>query len=260
MKRTWTILTILLILLVLVGCGNGRSTPTLPDAASADSAAEQAHALATEAANVIAEHEATQVAATVVAQTNALATQAANVMAEEGEVLATRATELLEQGEAALEDGTLPGNIEPGSLAEKFATVPLPNGDGTVEVTVTEAELNQAIATAQAAQTQTGTPSLIQNPQISFSGGYIILSGTVAEPINGQLTVSFSPYVVNNTLQFEVAEATIGSFQVPSVALQTAEQTLNNSLGAAMSQLPAGTGLQSVTVGDGSMTVVVVQL
>ena len=264
MKRTWTIVTILLVLLVVVGgCGSGRPTPTLPDAANADGAGEQAHALATEAANVIAEHEdglATQAAATIVAQTDTLATQAANVMPEEGEALATQAADLIEQGEAALENGTLPVTIEPGSLAEKFATIPIPSGNGTVEVTITEAELNQAIATAQAAQAQTGTPSLIQNPQVSFSGGYIILTGAVAEPINGQMTVSFSPYVVNGTLQFEVTEATIGSFQVPPAALQTAEQTLNSTLGTAMGQLPAGTGLQSVTVGEGSMTVVVVRL
>jgi hypothetical protein len=258
MKRT---VTILLILLVLVGgCGNGRSTPTVPDAANADGAGEQAHILATQAANVIAEQEdglATQAAATIVAQTGALATQAANVIAEEGEALATQAVDLLEQGEAALENGTLPVTIEPGSLAEKFATIPLPDGDGTVEVTITEAELNQAIATAQAAQAQTGTPSLIQNPQVSFSGGYIILTGTVTEPINGQLTVSFSPYVVNGTLQFDVVKASIGNLRVPPAALQTAEQTLNNTLGEAMGQLPEGTALQSVTVGEGTMTVII---
>lgn len=263
MKRLWTILTILLVLLVFVGCGNGRSTNTLPEAADADGAGEQAHALATEAANVIAEHEnglATQAAATVAAQANALATQAANALAEDGEALATRATDLLEQGEEALENGALPVTVEPGSLAEKFATIPLPNGDGTVQVTVTEAELDQAIAAAQAAQTQAGAPSVIQNPQVRFSNGHIILTGTIAEPINGQLTVSFLPYVVNNILQFEVAEATIGNFQVPPAALQTAEQTLNSTLGTAMAQLPDGTGLQSVAVGEGTMTVVVVRL
>jgi len=264
MKRTKTLWTILLIILVFVGgCGNGRSTPTLPDPANTAGTGDQASALAIQAANVIAEQGdklATQAAATVVAQTEALATQAATVMAEEGEALATQAVELLEQGETALENGSLPVTIEPGSLAEKFATVPMPNGDGTVEVTVTEAELNQAIAAAQAAQAQTGTPSLIQNPQVAFTGGTIILTGTIAEPINGQLTVSFSPYVANGTLQFEVVEASIGNFRVPPAALQTAEQTLNSSLGTATSQLPTGTGLQSVTVNEGSLTVVVVRL
>ncbi|MBK8903155.1 MAG: hypothetical protein IPM53_18355 [Anaerolineaceae bacterium] len=264
MKRIWTQWTILLVLLILVsGCGgNGRTTPTLPNTSTGDvdGPGGQAQILATQAAEVAAEQGdelATQAAATVAAQAEVLATQAADVIAEEGPVLATQAAELLEQGETAAETGTLPITVEPGSLAEKFATIPIPEGDGTVEVTITEAELNQAIAAAQA---QTGTEPVLQNPQVRFSGGVIILTGTLAAPISGELTVSFAPYVVNNTLQFEVVEASIGNFQVPPAALQTAEQTLNSSLGTAMSQLPAGTGLQSVTVGEGTMTVVVVRL
>ena len=264
MKQIWTRWTVLLALLLLVsGCGgNGRTTPTQPTTAAGDvdGPGGQGEILATQAAAVQAEYEAslaTQAAATVAAQAAALSTQAAEVIAEESPALATQAAELLEQGEAALENGTLPIPIEPGSLTEKFATIPLPEGSGTVAVTVTEAELNQAIAAAQA---QAGAPSAIQNPQVRFTGGTIILTGTLAEPINGQLTVSFTPYVENNTLQFEVVEASIGSFQVPPAALQTAEQTLNSSLGTAMSQLPAGTGLQSVTVGEGTMTVIVGRL
>ncbi len=255
MKQIWTRWTVLLVLLVVVsGCGgNGRTTPTLPttSAGDVDGPGGQGEILATQAAAVQAEYEtvlATQAAATVAAQ-------AAELIVEEGPVLATQAAELIEQGQTAVENGTLP--IEPGSLAERFATIPLPEGSGTVEVTVTETELNQAIAAAQA---QAGTQSALQNPQVRLTGGTIIVTGTLAEPINGQLTVSFAPYVENNTLQFEVVEASIGSFQVPPAALQTAEQTLNSSLGAAMSQLPAGTGLQSVTVGEGTLTVVVVRL
>lgn len=262
MKQIWTRWTVLLALLLLVsGCGgNGRTTPTLPttSAGDVDGPGGQGEILATQAAAVQAEYEtvlATQAAATVAAQAASVATQAAELIAEEGPVLATQAAELIEQGQTAVENGTLP--IEPGSLAERFATIPLPEGNGTVELTVTEAELNQAIAAAQA---QAGAPSAIQNPQVRFTGGTILLTGTLAEPINGQLTVSFTPYVENNTLQFEVVEASIGSFQVPPAALQTAEQTLNSSLGTAMSQLPAGTGLQSVTVGEGTMTVVVGRL
>lgn len=267
MKRMWTKWTVLLVVLLFVsGCGgNGRTNPTLPNSAAGDvdGPGGQVEILATQAAEVQTEFEtdlATQAAATVAAQAAVLATQAAEAIAEEGPALATQAAELIEQGQEAIENGTLPIPIEPGSLTEKFATIPLPEGNGTVEVTVTEAELNQAIAAAQAAQAQTGTQSVIENPQVRFSGGYIILTGSLAAPISGQLTVSFVPYVQNNTLQFEVAEASIGNFQVPPAALQTAEQTLNNSLGTAMSQLPAGTGLQSVTVGEGTMTVVVVRL
>lgn len=264
MKRSLTKLISLLGLLILVSaCGNGRSTPTLPDTTNADAVGQQANALATQAAAVITQQGeglATEAAATLVAQTEALATQAANIIAEDNGALATQAADLIAQGEEVLQNSTIPDSIEPGSLAEKFATVPIPSGDGTVEVTITEAELNQAIAAGQAAKAQAGTPSLIQNPQVQFTGGFIVLTGTIAEPVSGPLTVSFSPYVSNGMLQFEVVEASIGNFRVPPAALQTAEQTLNSTLGAAMGQLPAGTGLQSVTVGEGSLTVVVVRL
>lgn len=248
------------LVLWVSSCGNGRSTPTLPNAANAGEAGEQANALATQAAQVIAEQGdelATQAAATIVAQTEALATQATEFMAEEGATLAAQGAQLLEEDAALLESGDIPVTLEPGSLAEKFATVPIPSGGGTAEITVTDDELNQAIAVGQAAKAQTGTPSLMQNPQVVFTGGYIVLSGTIAEPVSGQLTVSFAPYVADGTLQFDVVEASIGQFRVPPVALQTAESTLNSTLGEAMSQLPEGVGLQSIVMGEGTMTVII---
>ena len=246
MKPSLEKLVGLLFLLVLIGgCGNGRTTTTRPNPATVNEAAPQANELATQAATIVAD------------QSIALATTASTAIVAQTDAVATQAVDLIAKSDPLLESGSTEVDIEPGSLAEKFASVPVPNGDGTVEVTITAAELNQAIVVGQAAKAQTETPALIQDPQVVFSGGLIILTGTISEPISGQLTVSFMPYVANGTLQFDVVEASVGNLRVPPTVLQTAEQTLNSTLGAATSQLPEGVGLQSVEIGEGTMTLVV---
>lgn len=253
---------LLCLLFFIGGCGNGRTSTTRPNTATINEAVQSSAALATQASAVIADQGdalATAAATTIAAQADILVTQAAELIATGGEALATEAADLIAEGEPLLEGGSIPVTIEPGSLAEKFATVPIPS-DGTVEVTITAAELNQAIAAGQAAKEQAGTPLLIQNPQVAFTGGLIILTGTISEPLSGQLTVSFMPYVANGTLQFDVVEASVGNLRVPPAILQTAEQTLNSTLGTATSQLPAGVGLQTVVMGEGTMTVVVVRI
>lgn len=168
--------------------------------------------------------------------------------AQSGSVAATlQASGALQTAQAAVANG----NVDVDSLRQKFAALQL-DANGNVTVVVTDAELNQVI---QAQQAQGNTNSKLQNPLVAFTGGYIILTGDVTDPITAKLTVNFNPYVSNGLLQFDVVSASVGQVNVPPSLLDSAEATLNNTLGDALSQLPAGVSLKSVVMGEGTMTI-----
>jgi hypothetical protein len=52
-----------------------------------------------------------------------------------------------------------------------------------------------------------------------------------------------------------VVSATLGSVQVPAAVLSGAESMINNSLGQAMNSIPSNLTLQSIVMGEGTMTV-----
>ena len=246
MKRNKHFLWLLLIILLLSAC-NGlasrRDTATSPLAEITVPAAvsEQAEALATQAASVAA-------TAAVDATAVAVAGEADSVVATavaQGETLAATA-----QSAA----GQIPG-VDIDALKERFSSAQ-PDENGNVSVTITDDELNQAIQASQAAAAQTGRAIQIQNAQATLTGGNIILAGNVTEPVTADLSVSFRPSVANGILQFEVVSATVGGVTVPPSLLQSAEATLNSTLGEAMSNLPAQVVLQDVIIGEGTMTVV----
>jgi len=128
-----------------------------------------------------------------------------------------------------------------------------PDGNGAVSVTMTDDQLNSAVAAAQNTGQGAGQ---IQNVVITFVPGAIIMSGDVTQPIQANLTVTFSPYINNGVLQFDITQASLGNIQVPPAMLDQSEATLNSTLGNAANQLPANVTLQSVTVGAGVMTFV----
>jgi hypothetical protein len=47
----------------------------------------------------------------------------------------------------------------------------------------------------------------------------------------------------------------LGTIEVPTVILSSAEATLNSTLGEAMNSIPANFTLQSIVMGEGTMTV-----
>lgn len=142
------------------------------------------------------------------------------------------------------------------ALQTRFADVQL-DANGNASVTITDAELTQAVVAAQAQAAQNGQAIALQNLQITFTGGNIILAGDVTNPVQAQLTITFWPYVQNNILQFEVMSAQLGQINVPPSLLESSEATLNNTLNQAFNQLPADIALQNVVMGEGTMTITV---
>lgn len=172
---------------------------------------------------------------------NTAATVAAVASAQGGSALATA---------QAFDRSGLEAEL--ANLREQFESVEL-GEDGQVTLTITEEEINQLL---RLRETLSVIPSRLQNVAIQFEAETVVLTANVAEPVNGLLTVSFRPHVEEGTLQFELVTATLGNFQVPAALLQSAESTVNSTLGQVVNQLPSNLQVVSVAVADGAMTVV----
>jgi hypothetical protein len=229
MKHNRLPLFVLMILLILpaLACG-GVSVPKVDELAgqAADAATKAADAAAT---------------AVVIAQQVASSEQVQSLEA----TAVAAATALVNS------DFELPEN---SSLRQKFANAQ-PDANGNISVTLTDAEMNEAIQMKQTAAEQAGQEQPLQNTMVTSTGGSIVLTGNITTPINAQLSVTFRPYVASGILQFEVVSASLGSINVPGALLSASEATLNSTLNEAMGSLPAGYTLQEVIMGEGTMTV-----
>ena len=137
-------------------------------------------------------------------------------------------------------------------IANSFASA-LPEGSVPIDVTITDVQLNKLIAILQASTQQ---PANIDNLSASFSDGNVILSGTLNEPINGQITVTFHPNLVDNHVQFEVVSAAFGKINVPVTGLNVVQSALNKIWVGALNNLQATITIEEISVGDGMMTIV----
>jgi hypothetical protein len=147
-------------------------------------------------------------------------------------------------------------NISLDDLKDLFSSVQL-NGDGTATVTLTEEQVNQAAENAGTAGDSQGIDtSEMGDFTIAFSGGYVVLTGEVIFP-PGEIKVVFQPYVENGVVLFSVVEASIGELSAPDPLIQITEVILNQILSSALNNVPAGMGIQSISVGEGTLTVVV---
>ena len=166
------------------------------------------------------------------------------------------ATAVAATAEAAIANAAASQLVEelPSSeeIAGSFASA-IPEGNTPINITITDAQLNEQIATQQATVQQQAN---IDNLSARFSGGNIILSGMLNQPISGQINIVFRPYLVGNTIQFEVVSATFGNMNVPGVGLSAVQSALNDTLVGTLNNLPATITIQQLVVGDGVMTVV----
>jgi hypothetical protein len=151
------------------------------------------------------------------------------------------------EGGAAVETVVAAGTPDISALRERLEALQ-PDENGNVSVTITDDEVNEAI------QANGGEGSL-ENPAVTFTGGTIVLAGEVTQPVTARLTVVFVPYVADGLIQFEITQATLGSVNVPAGLLESAEATLNSTLGDALNNLPGGVQLTGITMGEGTMVV-----
>ncbi|MCB9421358.1 MAG: hypothetical protein H6667_16260 [Ardenticatenaceae bacterium] len=190
-------------------------------------------------------------AATKAAEAAATAVIVAQQVASSEQVQSLEATAVAAATSLANTNIELPEN---SSLRQKFSNAQ-PDANGNITITVTDAEMNEAIQMKQAAAEQAGQEQPLQGTMVTFTGGNIVLTGSIATPITAQLTATFRPYVANGILQFEVVSASLGSINVPTALLSASQATLNSTLNEAMGNLPANYTLQDVLMGEGTMTI-----
>jgi hypothetical protein len=141
--------------------------------------------------------------------------------------------------------------VDGTALREKVESAQ-PDANGNMTVVITDDELNQAVQVNPEAN---GEP-VIQDVAVQFAGGNIVLSGVLRQPMTADLVATFSAAAVNGELAVELERATVGGVPLPAAILAPVETMLNDNLDQALDRLPDNYSLSSVTVGEGSMTIV----
>lgn len=171
-----------------------------------------------------------------------------------GGVVQTVAAEAPDQGSIAVATLQAADAPEVDALREKFSNIQ-PDVNGNYTVTLTDVELNRVLQ-LQPTLTDPDAQVQLQDAVVSFTGGNIVLNARVVQPLSADLSITVRPYVAGGELAFDLQQASLGSLPVPEPILSVVEGTLNTSLDQALNSVPAGFQLLSVTVGEGTITVV----
>lgn len=241
-QTKWMLLFFLtMVILPVLACGPGGID--LPEVNVPEGAAATAEGMAREAATAVARVTVPPGAEeTVAAVGRSAATAVASAGEEGGQAVATIQST----------DFTINVTVNTEQLRQKIASA-RPDENGNVTVTITDDEINQAIEVKdQAAADQ---PATFQNPAVAFSGGNILLTGDLTKPIPAELVATFEPVIVDGLAQVDLRSVSLRGLPIPPQALGSVEQSLNNALREMMASLPADYAVQSIDVGEGTMTI-----
>lgn len=244
-QSKWPLAYLLLLLLATLACGIGDiGVPDvgLPEGAAA-TAEGAAQAAATAMAQVTIPAGAVETAQAAAGQAGGLAATAIALAGEQG-------GGLLATLEAS--DFEVQISIDLDALRQKVSEA-RPGADGTIRLELTDEELNRAVDVRAG---RAGEEPAIQDPDLSFGDGNVLLVGRVTQPIEGELRASFEPVVSDGQLRLFLTSVNIGSIPVPTVLLSSVEATLNASLATLLSALPNNYRLSEVVIGDGTMTII----
>lgn len=182
---------------------------------------------------------------------------AESAAAQAGELAGTAAAVAGEQGGnlvSTLEatDFNVDIQFDGEAIQEKFRNA-RPDENGNITVTITDQEINEALQVGEQAG---DAVSPIQDVTVAFTGGNAVFSGDVTRPLQGRLTATFRPSVVDGQIQLDLINARIGPVPIPVSVLTSLETTVNDKVAAGLSQLPPAYSLQDVAIEEGSMTIV----
>ncbi|MDT8305418.1 MAG: hypothetical protein RRC07_05735 [Anaerolineae bacterium] len=127
-----------------------------------------------------------------------------------------------------------------------------PDASGAITVVLTDEELNRAVRVNPEAD---GQPA-IEDISVQFTGGNVVLSGALTQPLATNLVATFSAAAVDGELELELERVTVAGLPLPSATLAPVETALNQELQRALQNLPDNYSVSSVVIGEGTMTVV----
>lgn len=139
-----------------------------------------------------------------------------------------------------------------GSLEQKLANIQ-PDANGNFAVPITDADLNEFIAT-QGGSLKSDTFSA-ENIKIEITTEHVALTGNVTEPIALPLDVKLRPTITGDQLSFDLISASAGIFPIPDSMLDLIEAGANSEISRALAGLPNGVTLQNATLTDGVLTI-----
>ncbi len=126
------------------------------------------------------------------------------------------------------------------TLKDKVAGVE-PDTEGNYQVSLSEEEVNTVLRLRQLLSGDIlGAGG--QSQEVSFRDGRITLSGTILEPLPGELLVTVRPTVAEGRLKLNPESASLAGKEAPQQALDAADEALNSTLGEALDHLRPGCG------------------
>jgi hypothetical protein len=166
-----------------------------------------------------------------------------------GDVIDAAGTIIVDQGGEAVEVVSSAGQSASEAVQERFASLK-PDEEGNFSVIINENEINQIIK-IQELFTGPIPGNPLRNTEVAFREGVIEFTADVYEPLIGQLTVRFRPYVDEGHVRFEVVETSLGGTETPDSTLDAAAETLSSTIGEALSYLPTGLRPCEIIVANG---------
>ncbi|GMQ79018.1 MAG: hypothetical protein BMS9Abin02_1568 [Anaerolineae bacterium] len=177
---------------------------------------------------------------------------AKTAVSDAGDFAQTAAVVATEQGSAAVATLKAIGTPDIDEIKDKIASIQ-PDNDGRFSLTISDRDLNRVLLLRQLI-TGPDSLSLIRNVAVEFQDGLIIFRADTSKPLEARAQIAFQPVVEDGSLQFEIVEASVAGREVPLEVLDAAGELLNAGLGEAIEYLPPALQLQSVTVGEGALT------
>lgn len=174
--------------------------------------------------------------------------------AQAGDLVGTVAAVATAEGSGAMATVIAAATPHVEFLKEKLGRIE-PDADGNYRVALNEGEVNTLLRLRQLLSGDV-IGAAIQSQEVTFSDGMITLSGSVLEPLPGQLLVTMRPAVEDGRLQLNIEQASVAGQEAPQQALEAAESGISGALDEVLGHLPAGVTLHDIIVAGGELTLI----
>lgn len=134
------------------------------------------------------------------------------------------------------------------TLKDRLAQL-LPDENGNITVTITEAELTGALN-----WDHEGEEDGLSNVRVRIEDGNIILIADVTNPVTATATVIFEPFIIDGSVQVKIIAASLGEIALPRALLNSSESRINNTLLGAIALIPGDVTFTQVIATNGVLS------